>query len=811
MKKETFIHFLRFQARNKTSFLINLFVLCVGLTIFLFTQILTDYEETHDAFFKDSDRIFAVTTELSANSKYQVPRIYSSPVGIAGLAKTNVPEIEKLTRYFEKQYNFSVENRKFAEFPKFVDPAFFEIFNLTFLSGGAPKGPNEVILTETAAEKYFGAGNPVGKTLRIAGAQDLRVAGVFQDLPLNSHFVYRMGIQERPQIILPVSVLEKLEGPQATENWDINFNSRIYALVADPALVPGVDQKLSGLIGRYAPTETQEDVVALDLVPLTKMNEGFWDAGGLSLIAVMEGFGLLILLVSVLNYLNLGTAQIMKRTKMISLERILGAERLHIFFQFFMETVFFLIIALAVAVAILLVIVPVFNDLALTAMSFSYLFSPAFLLKLAGLVAGLAAVAGFYPFFISKKIMSGQKLKFEGAKSFWMRRLLVFSQFSISTFLVLIMSASIFQTQYLDKIDLGMDKNNVLVINNFGQAEVLDRYDVLKSEIANIPGVKSVSGTFPLPLNESFVSDSFSLTDNAGDAQTLNLQNVDYGFFDALKIPLVSGREFSRTFSSDIYPGRDQIQGPEPKAINIVINQTAAERLGFKAPEDALGKILYPGSESAGQVSYTIVGVVRDANLFGITGRVNPTIFRLAPPAFTDLLIKTDGADFAATTAQVKAVWDNLFPTVPFTTETLDDVFYTKVKVFQGLNKIISGLSFWAVLIASVSLYGMVSYLTFRREKEIAIRKVMGGNRWDMIRFILWDFLKPVVVSLVLFFPLGALAAQQYLNIFPDRFDGTYLIYVLASVMIILFTGGTVFGHTLKASGAKPAIALSRE
>lgn len=809
---------VRFYRKNFGYLFINLLGLGLGLLCFFLAMAVAEYENSHDSFFANSDRIFSAYTNVTPAAGFGVPRVYGAPPIMGPLIKENVPNLKAVARYTESRELVKSEDRVFYESVKFVDPEFFGIFSFDYLSGsrdGVLEDGASVIITRDAANKYFGGTNVVGHTMAISGGRPLRVSAVIENLPLNSHFTYRFGTADRMQIIAPMAVYERIKGAGALDNWEqISDISRIYMLLAEGVLPERVGANISTMWSSHGTDRAKEIISSFGLIPLTQINAAVWDAGSFSLITAGIVFAALLLLVAVFNFANSYSAIVFGRAREWGLRSVLGATKTQLGLQVFLESLAITAIASLVAYACAELLIPLFNatfgkDVALSFLSNSWL-----IVKMGVAIFVISLFAALHPISFLVRSSATDALRPDGKSGpggSKTRSIMVMLQFVAAYFLTVIMTVTYLQNRHLVETDLGFSAEGVITIKSIDQPDVRAKYATLRDALEARPEISLAAGVETLPFEQVFQFGKYGLASgNKAEEISFLRSVVDFGFFESLEVPILSGRYFDPGFAQDTGSGPIDASG-EIRSTNVVINRAAAERFGWKQADEAVGKIIYAGGPEAATRAYTIVGVVADSNFHAFANDIKATVFHLRPDRFASMIVRPGTDDPTAAMKAVTEVWAGIYPGQPLISGFLEEDFDARYDVYTGANTALAGLAALAIGITSFGLFGLASLYASSRKREVVIRKVLGASRTDLHKFLSWQFVKPVLWSFAFALPLSALVSNQYLSLFPDRIDSLVPTLVGVAVIMLALSLITVSGHVFRLARIRPALLLRYE
>lgn len=686
-----------------------------------------------------------------------------------------------------------------------VDPRFFDVFDLPMVRGGstALRQPANVLISETLARQYFGTSDPIGQTLTIAvdKTANYRVAGVFRDLPKNSDF--------------KISLLLPLPSTPPSRQW-FHWGStslQTFLRFDTPQAARAFEQKLPSFVDRRALADMGKDaskVHQLKLLPLTRMHlepAGSASASAKITVITLGIVGLLTLLVAIVNYVNLATARANLRAREVAMRKVLGADRLALVRQFLGEAMFTVGIAALIGLILAELSLPLVNAAGGLSLAIPYVLVVPALVALT-LIVGL--LAGFYAAlllsrFPAASVLASARSPGGGRVGTRVREGLVVLQFGLAIAFMVGTGVLVAQTRHVRQSDLGFQRDGLMVLLSTRDSLVSSAQTrAVVSAIREVPSVRTVAiGNNAVGGSGEDNADNVPLPGVAGDGPSLRWIVTGSDFFKAYGTRLLAGRVFDDAHREDDSLGRDT-----SKVINIVINRRAVSTLGFRSPEDAVGKTV------GGSRPRTIIGVVEDMRFFSPREPTSASYYiyyREAERVSTAVASIRFTGNPRATMDAVRAIWQRTVPQVPFEAETADTQltkFYEADDRATRLFAIGAGL---AVLIGCVGLWGLASYNTQMRIKEIGIRKTLGASSGDIARLLVGQFLRPVLLANLLAWPLAFVAMRTWLAGFDDRVALSPLFFIGGSLLATVIAVLTVIGQSLRASRAAPAWALRHE
>ena len=770
-----------------------------SLLTFLFVKDELSYDQYH----KNADRTYRVVKDFINDDGSRIPDA-TSPPALAPAMQSEIPEVEGVTRirpdwggtwlveYGDKK-NIS-ENRYWR-----VDSNFFDIFTYTFLKGDpktALSDVTSVVITESIAKKYFGDEDPIGKTLKISCCGgSLKVTAVIKDVPDNSHFHFNM-----------LSSFRQLGNVDAS--WD-QYIYYTYARVKVNTNITSFTNKIQEIYRR----NQDESISAFYVQPLTGIHLTSnlkWELepnGDRLYVYVFGIVGLFILLIAAINYINLSTAKSSLRTKEVGVRKVSGALRSSLVKQFLLESLVICFISSILAIIIAQLLLPIVNNITLKHISVINNPLTVMFMILAALFVGL--IAGLFPalYLSSFKpilVLKGLKLNERGALT--LRKALVVVQFTISS--VLIIGALIIyqQMKFIQNAKLGIDKEQVVVLRNVGSMSLPDRNAYLNT-IKRIPGVRNAAiGNFS--MGEGFATTRLSVKGSEKEIQ-LNFSNVGYDYTDVVGIQMKEGHGFSNKYPGDTL-NNGIANGPLEQQIGgIIINETAVKEFGLGSP--AIGKqFLW---RSSGDTSYyvSVVGVMKDFNFTSLKNEIMPFGLICRPRNGFNLTVKLPAQNIQSTLVQMESQWKNFNAAMGFDYVFLDDTFSKLYSSEARFQKLFVGLVILGILIACLGLLGLATFAAQQRVKEIGVRKVLGASVPHVVALLSKDFLKLVIIALILSVPIAWYAMTEWLKGFAYRIDIEWWIFLLAAIIAITIAFLTISTQAIKAAIANPVKSIRTE
>ncbi|GAB5519351.1 MAG: ABC transporter permease [Rhodothermales bacterium] len=777
---------------------INVLGLAVGLACCLLIGLYLLSEWHFDRFHENSDRIVYIAPNASLNGAPPVAW-WSSPGPLGPLLQDEVPQVEQAVRVYADVAILSAgSSRHFFDDIAFVDAPFFDFFDLPFTTGNPATAltvPNGLVLTASSAKLLFGNDNPLNQPVQIDAEHTLTVTGVLADPPPNTHFQH--------DAYIPMTYQQQ-HGPEwLLESWG-NAGMFTYLMLRPDANLDAmhatIDEVIQPINDMLSQAGLTYEMRAEQFADLHLFSERFVDetTARRRNLYLFAGIALFILLIAGINFVNLTTARSLERAKEVGIRKVAGAERGTLVRQFLLESVVTSLLALGLALVLAEVLLPAFEMVAGRAVLPSLLTQPSYLLGFAAAALAVGVVAGSYPAFVLSGFAPAQVLKgaFRRSKQGrGLRRALVVTQFAIS--ITLIAATAVVQQQltHLQSHDLGFQQEQVLTIDFGRNADVIAQLPSIKEALIQVPGVRGVAGSSAVPSTRftSAIATLQNVSQTDVD-EIVTSYAVDYDFLDVYDLDLVAGRGF------------DEARVADPDEA-MLVNEALVRQLGYADPQDALGTTFrHWGSEG------TIVGVLRDFNYQSLRGQIRPLALRVNDgfgQRFLSLPLAT--ADVQRTVQALEAEWNALLPHYPFLYSFLDDRFDALYRDEQQFGRLFLAFAVLAIFIACLGLFGLATYTTQQRTKEIGVRKVLGATVPSLLVLLSKDFLKLVLLALGVALPIIWLGSTAWLEEFAYRTTLGPGIFLLAGGLALGIALLTVSYQAFRTASSNPADALRYE
>jgi putative ABC transport system permease protein len=820
---------IRNLINNKLYSAINIGGLAIGLAACLLILLFVRDELSYDRWLPNADRIGVV------ESSFVVPgREKLAFAGAPGPIKKPLEEdfssdIEKVVRVYQPELPVRAGDRQLLAEMDFVDPGFFQVFDLPMVAGQreqALANNSSILLSETTARKYFGAEPAIGKTITVSNKMVFTVVGVFKDFPKNSSISFDS---------VALFDLERYKDqPYVAEHWT-SVNVSAYVLFRSPEAMKRVAADMPAFIDRHVVfeipgiTEKPSTFISFEFMPVADIHlyatkPNYKNAGNLTTVLAFSGIALLILVIACINFVNLATARAMKRAREVAMRKVVGATRGQLIRQHLGEAILTALVALLVAVALVELSLAPFNAFLDKELALDLAGDPALLAMMLGLIVAVGAVGGLYPaIYLSRfrpaEILKANQSSATGGGASLLRSGLVVFQFAISIALIVCTATIYGQTVYARTFDLGYSHERKLVLSGLGDMPSQETAATLKREVTALPGVRGVALSSDAPPLENNNNTMLYPHNTPGDERYLvETLNVDVDFFTVYGVKALAGRVFSADHPGDYAPD-DKVKRDHPTEQSIVINQAFAAKLGAKRPEDVIGKVMYDAApEGEVMTRTTIVGVVPDLYLRSVRIAVTPLIYYVSKPetGFNRLTVAIEPGRTAETRRAVEEVWNRLAPAVPIRAGFVDQGLTALYDADEQRGHIFAGFAAFAVLIACLGLFALAAFSAERRTKEIGMRKVLGASVLDIVRLLVWQFSRPVLVANLIAWPVSFYLMRKWLNGFRyaiDLADPRFLLGIFggAALLALAIAWLTIAGHAYRVARANPGRALRVE
>jgi len=816
MIKNFFVISLRNLLKRKGYTTLNILGLTIGITCCLLIFQYVSYERSYDTFQKNSSRIVRIRLDEYKQGKLLWQSATSYPA-FGPLMKKDYPEVENYCRLIDDELLLSndAKNVKFSEKKGyFADPSSISMLGVDLAAGNnatALDAPNKIIISQSMARKYFGATDVVGKTLQSHGdgrakPDTYQITGVFKDYPKNSHLII--------DYLVSYETLRKALREQGDKNDSANTAIGWYDFYVYLQLKPGTDlqafqAKMPAFAAKYVNKRkgakgAQFSGNKLFIIPFSNIhlysnyNQEAEVNGSGSAVNFMFLIGFIILGIAWINYINLSTARSVERAKEVGVRKVLGAAKGNLIRQFMLENVLLNITAILLAGFAVAVLTPWFNNLMGKDVSTGFSMSAKYWLIFFAIFCAGTLLSGLYPAFVLSDYKPVAVLKgaFKNTSGgLILRKSLIIVQFGISVVLIVGTIIVYQQVNFMRKQNLGVDIDQTLVLSgvqSIPDSVYQDALQPFKTELLNTPGVKSMTSSSNVMGQEIYWTNGFESLDHKElGGSTVYRLGVDYDFIPQFGMKLLAGRNFSKDFPTD--------------KKGAILNDRALAQMGFKDPQDAIGKKISNGD------TLTVIGVVQSFHHMGLQKPIDPQLISLRPNARNVYSIKLQTKDLQPTVATVKALWNKYFPNDPFNYFFLDDEFNAQYQSDQRFGEMFTLFASLAILIACFGLVGLSAYNILQRTKEMGIRKVLGASVQNVVFILSKDFLLLVVLSFIIAVPVSWFIMHNWLQDFAYRITINWWVFGIAGVLAFLIALSTISYQAIRAATANPVKSLRSE
>lgn len=806
MIKNYFKTAFRNLVRNKNYTIINIAGLAIGIASCLLIFLIIHFETSFDNFHKNKDRIYRIVTasQTPQGTNYEA----GVPFPTAAALRLDYPQLKQVADIigvFGTQITV-INNDKTASVKKFkeknglyfAEPQLFKIFNFQWLAGDpntALSEPNTVVLTQNAAEKYFGNWqNAIGKSIEYENKNILKVTGILKNPPANTDIPLN--------IVISYTTLQNTDMKGNLNDWTSIYGlNYCFAVLPDKMTESQLNADLAVFVKKHKPAEyAKRGMIAQ---PLSDMhydsrfslfsNRTF----SKELITALSIVGIFLLIIACVNFINLATAQAINRSKEVGIRKVLGSNRKQLIFQFLCETFLITIFAFLLAVIIAEAALPFLNQLLEVKLNANFL-DPVVVVFLLATIVTVTLLSGFYPAFIIANYNSISALKNKVASAtsgeISLRRGLVVFQFCIAQILVIGALVIISQMNYFKNAPLGFDKNAIISVPLPTDSISQTKYNALRDQLLQQPDIKNVTFSFSSPSDNSSWGSDFKYNNAPKKSDfTANLKWADADYFKTYDLKFVAGRPYTKSDTVHEY----------------VVNETFLKKLGVNDPQQAIGKYINLWDDKTKTAQ--IVGVVKDFNVASLRKEIPPVIMSSWKDVYQKVDIKLEPGDIKQSLASVEKLWNKTFPEYVYDYQFIDDRiadFYKREDQLSQLYKIFAGI---AIFISCLGLYGLVSFMAVQRTKEVGIRKTLGASVTNIVYLFSKEFTILVVIAFAISAPIGWYFMNNWLRDFSYRITLGPEIFLLTIILSIAIAWITVGYKAIAAALANPVKSLRTE
>ena len=822
---------IRSLAKSRAYALINVVGLALGLAACLLILLFVRYETSYDRWLPGVEDTYQLQAWYPKPRDAEPMFLQMSAYASAAALKKDFPQVRATVYMLGSAPTFMKDGEaSTTEDYRYVDDDLLKVIDLPLARGSrdALSRPDSALLTRSEAVRRFGTDDVVGRTITLISKgqpRDFTVTGVMEDLPKNSSLKINAVIRRDFQALFA-------QEPDFLTCWGCQ-SGWVFARLApgtDPetinAAMPAWEKRnipdLNSGEARFNPGEDEDwRLVNLRDVHLGRAQEGAQRPGNdRRSIATFGVIALLILGMAVVNFVNLSTARGGQRAREVALRKVLGASRGQLIAQFLTESVLIASVAMLLALALVELTLPAFAAFLDADLSISYLGRDSVLPAAIALTLAAGLLGGLYPaLFLSRfqpaSVLKANRSAAETPGSGRLRTALVVGQFAVSIGLIACTAIIYAQTVYARSADPGYARDHLLQVDNLQRYQLIDKGEAIVARMRRIEGVRAVGRT-DIGVATQNNSNTGVLVPGVPRPVTLGNYRVDTGFKDAMGMEMLAGRWFDERPGDDAsvpFPQNREVERQiTARGINIVLNASGVRKLGFASPADAIGKTVRMAFFDAETlVPMTIIGVTRDARFRSVRQTIDELAFINTPRGAPGFMVVRFAGDPAAVRERVAAAWRELAPDVPFEAKFSEEIVGELYAAEDARARTFAGFALLAVVVGCLGLFGLAAFTAERRTKEIGIRKVLGAKTADIVRLLVWQFSRPVLVANVIAWPVAWWLMRDWLNGFDTRIALTPVPFLLAGLLAAAIAVLTVGGHAFRIARTSPVRALRYE
>ena len=791
---------LRGFKRNHVISAINLFGLSLGLAVVALIALYVQNELTYDAYHEDSENIYRIDELVEIGGinilKYRV----CAPMG--PYLKKNFPKVINQTRITRPEsLKFEIGNNIFDEELFYADSSFFEMFSFDFIYGDPATAliePFSLVLTKDVSVKLFGGANPVGEVIKAGNTKLYKVTAVVENTPQNTHLKAKM-------ISSFISQYELIEGKNKIDGWGSDYNSYgTYIKLDKNYSLENFTTDFSVVTKTYF-SDNPDQIYKHSFQPLEDIYLYYGGGGNYSRVLLFGFIGIFVLIIACINYMNLTTANSIKRLKEIGMRKVMGANRKQLIWQLLFESIGLSLISLILALTLAEILLPLFNSILQKDLSFNYLsnWPLSFSFILLAFLTGF--LAGSYPAFYLSAIIPVNALKGKfvfGSRHAFFRNILVIVQFAITIFLICCTGIIFMQLRHTTNTDLGFQKENILVLklhppktnpNSYQLADYNDHTAIqIKNELMAIPEISSISVASDFPFGGIVLGQY--VTEGIEKEQLCVSYLVDHSYNELLKLKLIEGETFTE---------KGPIQNND-----VIINQTLAKKMNWDHP---IGKKFKSNDEK--NLEYRVIGMVKDFHIKSFKTQIYPVYLKYddQPKYYRSIGMKYQTNDVQALINRIENICRRIDVSQEFTIKFMSQIVDDEYMEEYRTGKMFSYFAILAIIIAAMGLYGLALFISRQKTKEIGVRKVFGGSVYEIIFLLSKNFVKLVVIAAIIGVPVAWYYMDKWLQAFVYQVENRWIIFVLATALAIVIAFVTIFYQSFRAATSNPVDAIKYE
>jgi putative ABC transport system permease protein len=821
---------VRALAKNRTYSIINIAGLAIGMAACIMILLYIRYERSYDKWLPDVENTYQLQAWYPHPQDEEPLFLQMAAYVTKDYIKKDFPQVEQAVYAAPSRPVVYKDGQATpTEDYMLVDDDFLKVVNLPMAAGTSLNTAQTAVLTQSEARRRFGTENVIGRTLSLiirGQTRDFKITGLIKDLPKNSS--------------MKINALVRLDyrsfnadNPQALTCWGCQ-SGYVYVKLRPGTDVQQLEAQMPAWEKRNIPDEPNGGIhynageeQDWHFVNLADVHLGKAQAASLTpgndrrTIATFAVIAMLILGMAVVNFTNLATARASQRAREVALRKVLGANRRQLIVQFVAESVLISAVAMLLALALVELLVRPFAAFLDANLVLNYFGRDGILLPAIALTLIVGVLSGLYPAFFLSRFQPAQVLKAnrsaaETPGSGRLRTALVVAQFAVSIGLIICTAVIYGQTVFARSVDPGFKRDHILQVDNMSRAQLWPKGEMIAAQMKRVPGVVAVGRT-DIGVATDNNNNTGLIPPGSSKQITIGQYNVDEGFFDAMGLKLLAGRWFDPNRPMDDmttpYPQDQNVERAlAQRGVNVVMNEYAVRKLGFKSPQDAIGKVVKSElfSPGTGMVDINIIGVVGNSRFRSVRTPIDPIMFRNTNAGHGNMIIRYQG-DPATVQAAVERQWKQMINDVPFEAKFSEDIMRELYKAEDARAQIFAAFSLLAVIIGCLGLFGLAAFTAERRTKEIGIRKVLGARTRDIVRLLVWQFSRPVIVANIIAWPVAWWLMRDWLNGFDERITLGPVPFLVAAAIALGIAIATVVGHAVKVARANPIHALRYE
>ena len=783
----------RILKRNKAYTVINILGLGIGFSVASLLMIYVIHQLSFDRFHDNADRIYRVTMEGSMNDGKLISADMTGGMA-ADFLLEEVPEVEHASRvYYSGRKTVLIDEERFTgQTTTWVDSAFFHIFNFPLLLGDpatAVKHPNSIVISEQAAQRYFGKQDVLGQTLKLSG-ETYKITGVMKDMPINSHLQY--------DLLPSFSTLLKPEQNIIRRN---GLSFRTYLLMreqADPEVfrqkvVELTDQRINEMFGPLGLTLKHDIQPLKDVYLYSNFTFSAGGTGDIMNVYIFSFLTFFILLVAVFNFVNLMTAQSEKRAREIGFRKVIGAGKKDLIFQFMGESLLIAFLAFIVALFLNEIMIGPFSQMLDEKFSLFYWKDPLILAGIIGFVIVIGILSGIYPaLYLSRyqPIIVLKGIQHGAGKGHALRKVLVSLQFSISIFLIASLLLVHKQVSFMKHKDLGFDREHVVTVRNLTDPVRLS-YQSLKAELIQNPDIKSITASQSIPGEDRSIQNCHLQGEDPSSAIMIHENRIQHGYIETFGMKIIEGRDFDPEMRTD--------------TAAFIVNETAVRKLALENP---VGEDIVVNTKAG-----RIIGVVADYNFLSLHNEIDPLVLSMNQPGFYEISIRISPDNIPGTLEFLRGKFEAVDPNYRFDYQFVDELFDQMYQKEERVNRLITAAAVLAIIISFMGLFAITSFTVSQKVKEIGIRKTLGASVGNIVFRLFGELGRWLLMGIVIAWPVAFYVVGRWQSNFAFQIDlwKHWWIFVLAALLAGTIGSLAMLSQSIAAAKANPVKSLKTE